>query len=379
MPYWRLSAFYFFFFASVGAFVPYWGVYLKELGYSALDIGLLMAVLMGSKIVSPNVWGWIADRTGKRVPIVRLGALLSLLSFCGVFFASGFVWMAICMVLFGFFWNATLPQYEVITLNHLHDDSHQYTKIRVWGSVGFIVAVVLLGLGLDQFGVSLLPYAVVFLIAGILLACLVTPPESLPVHHEQAGQGFVSLVMRPGVIALFVICFLMQASHGPYYTFFSIYLESLDYSRAFVGQMWALGVMAEVVFFLVAHRLFKLMSLRAFMILSLLLTTLRWLLIACFADNLAVLLLAQCLHAASFGIYHAVAIQFIHKYFVGKSQGRGQALYSSLSFGLGGALGGLYSGFLWEGMGPNATYVFAAGLSFLAALLAWRYLDRGKA
>ncbi len=376
MPYWRLSAFYFFFFASVGAFVPYWGLYLQTLGFSAIDIGLLMAILMASKIVSPNVWGWLADHSGRRVSIVRLGALLALLSFVGVFFVSDFMWMAICMVLFGFFWNATLPQYEVITLNHLLADSHRYTKIRVWGSVGFVVAVVLLGMGLEHFGVRLLPYVVIVLIAGIFLACLVTPADLSPVSDKRAERGFVALVAQPGVIALFVICFLMQASHGPYYTFFSIYLESLDYSRALVGQMWALGVMAEVLFFLVAHRLFKLMSLKSFMVLSLLLTTLRWILIAYFAENLAVLLFAQCLHAASFGIYHAVAIQLIHKYFVGSSQGRGQALYSSLSFGLGGALGGLYSGFLWEGAGPSVTYLFAAGLSFIAVLIAWRWLDR---
>ena len=374
VPYWRLSAFYFFFFASVGAFMPYWSVYLKSLEFSSVEIGQLMAILMATKIISPNVWGWIADHHGKRLPIVRLGAFLSLLSFAAVFYADSFTFMAIVLIACGFFWNATLPQFEATTLNHLGEESHRYTKIRVWGSVGFVVSVVLLGAVLESFGVGLLPYAIIVLMAGIWLSCMLTPVDAEQPHDESA-LSFKAVLLRPEVIALFVICFLMQASHGPYYTFFSIYLEDAGYSRSVVGQLWALGVIAEVVFFLVAHKLFHVMSLKNFMILSLLLASLRWVLIAYFVDNLAILLFAQCLHAASFGIYHAVAIQFIHRFFVGRAQGRGQALYSSLSFGLGGAIGSLYSGYLWDG-NPTATYLVAAGLCAAGSLIAWRWLAR---
>ena len=376
MPYWRLSGFYFFFFASVGAFVPYWGVYLKSLNFSSVEIGQLMAILMATKIISPNVWGWIADHHGKRLPIVRLGAFLSLLSFTCVFFVeSSFLGMALMLVACGFFWNATLPQYEATTLNHLGEQSHRYTKIRVWGSVGFIVTVILLGLGIDAFGVGLLPYVILVLMLGILLACLLTPADTEQIHHEST-LSFKSIISRPEVIALFVICFLMQASHGPYYTFFSIYLENSGYSQSAVGQLWALGVIAEVGIFLIAHRLFNKVSLKSFMILSLILASLRWVLIAYFVDSVAILFFAQCLHAASFGIYHAVAIQLIHRFFIGRAQGRGQALYSSLSFGLGGALGSLYSGYLWDAS-STITYLVAAGLSGIAAVIAWRWLSQG--
>ena len=104
---------------------------------------------------------------------------------------------------------------------------------------------------------------------------------------------------------------------------------------------------------------------------SLGLTTLRWLLIALYPDQLSVVVFAQCLHAASFGIYHAVAIHLIHKFFVGPHQGRGQALYSSLSFGAGGALGSLASGYMWGAFSPQATYLAAAAISALAAIIAW--------
>ena len=145
MPYWRLSGFYFFYFASLGALVPYWGIYLKSLGFSANDIGVFMAIVIGTKIVSPNIWGWIADHMGKRMLIVRVGCLLAVITFAGVFVSSNYWWLLLVMMAFSFFWNAALPQFEATTFNYLGSKTHRYSSIRLWGSIGFIVAVVALG------------------------------------------------------------------------------------------------------------------------------------------------------------------------------------------------------------------------------------------
>jgi len=145
MPYWRLSGFYFFYFASLGALLPYWGLYLKSLGYDITAIGNVMAIIMATKIISPNIWGWIADHTGRRMAIVRLGSLCAALAFGGVFFQDGFIWLAIVMMLFSFFWNAALPQFEATTFYYLGDHTHRYSSIRLWGSVGFIAALWVLG------------------------------------------------------------------------------------------------------------------------------------------------------------------------------------------------------------------------------------------
>ena len=157
MYYWRLSGFYFFYFASLGALVPYWGLYLKSLGFSAVEIGELIAIIMATKIIAPNIWGWIADHTGQRMSIVRLASLLSAVTFAGVFLASGYWWLALIMSLFSFFWNAALPQFEAITLNHLGTDSHRYSVIRLWGSIGFIIAVAGLGMFFENAGTGRLP------------------------------------------------------------------------------------------------------------------------------------------------------------------------------------------------------------------------------
>ena len=373
VPYWRLSGFYFFYFASIGALIPYWSLYLKSLGFDALAIGTLMALIMATKIVSPNIWGWIADHTGYRMRIVRIGCLLGAVAFAGVFWVEDYWWLAVVMMVFSFFWNATLPQFEATTLNYLGRDSHRYSGIRLWGSIGFIVAVATLGPLLDAQGAGILPIILLTLFGVIWLASLAVPERAsahLSLHHEPLRR----VLVRPEVVALLVVCFLLQASHGPYYIFYTIYMEEQGYSRSLIGQLWALGVIAEVGVFLVMHRLVPRFGLRRLLLASLLFTALRWVLIGEFSDAMAVVLFAQLLHAASFGIYHAVAIQLIHRYFTGRHQGRGQALYGSLSFGVGGATGSFLAGLGWVGLGPQITYLLAALVALLAFVVAWRWI-----
>ncbi|RRQ20857.1 MFS transporter [Thiohalobacter thiocyanaticus] len=371
--YWQLSSFYLFYFASLGALVPYWGLYLKSLGFSATEIGELMAILMATKLIAPNIWGWIADHTGQRVGIIRMASLLSILCFAGVFLGSSYVWLALVMSAFSFFWNASLPQFEAVTLSHLGAASHRYSRIRLWGSVGFIISVALLGRLLDSQGTEVMPLVVMGLFVAIWLSSLATREAEGSAQTDQTPR-LRQILRRGDVLALLAICFLMQASHGPYYTFFTLYMEDHGYSRGLIGQLWALGVIAEIGVFLVIHRWLPRIGAWRLLFIGLQLTTLRWLLIAFFPDRLGIILFAQTLHAASFGLYHAVAIHLVHQYFTGRSQGRGQALYSSLSFGAGGAVGSLAAGYLWDGVSAQATYIAAAGVSLLAVLISYAVL-----
>ncbi len=371
--YWRLSTFYLFHFASLGVLVPYWSLYLKHQGFGVGEIGELMALLMATKIVSPNIWGWIADHTGMRLTVVRAGALLALVTFTAIFFVEAYWPTALVMVLFSFFWNAVLPQFEANTLSHLGEQQHRYSSIRLWGSIGFIVMVAGMGPLLDRFDAGIVPGVMLALFVGILGASLLAPRlDGAP--HALNAESLRRVLLKPQVLALLAVCFLMQASHGPYYTFYTLYMEAHGYTRSAIGQLWALGVVAEVGMFLIMPRLVAHYGLRSLLLASLVLTTLRWLLIGHYPQSLPVVLAAQTLHAASFGVYHATAIALFHKYFPGRLQGRGQALYASLSFGAGGALGSYYSGVVWESLGAEAAFVIAAGLSAAALVIGWRWL-----
>ena len=368
MMYWRLSGFYLFYFASLGALLPYWSLYLKSLDFSITEIGQLMALLMATKIVAPNVWGWIADHTGRRMSIIRIASLLAVITFAGVFVSDGFWWLALVLVVFSFFWNATLPQFEANTMSHLGDELHRYSGIRLWGSVGFILAVAGLGALLGHYSIAVLPYVLLGLFALIWLNSL-SVPESAAGHLPLDQQPLYKVLQRPAVLSLLAVCFLMQASHGPYYTFFSLYMEDLGYSTTAIGQLWALGVLSEIGVFLLMPVLLPRFGARKLLLLATVLTMLRWLLTAFYADNPIIITFSQTLHAASFGLYHAVMIFIIHSLFTGVHQGRGQALYSSISFGAGGAAGSLASGYLWSGLGPQTMYLMAAAICLCAVFV----------
>ncbi len=376
MPYWRLSSFYFFYFAALGVLAPYWSVYLKDLGFSAIQIGELMAIPMATKLVAPFIWGWIADHTQQRMRLVRQGALAAMLTFLLVFWVSGFWQLALAMMLFSFFWNAVLPQVEAITFHYLGEESPKYSRVRVWGSIGFIVMVIGVGVLIEHQGSRVILWIMAVLYFGIWLSTLVVP-EKIVATHSHAQDSFFSLLKSPPILAFVAVCFFMQFSHGSYYTFYSIYLLEQGYSESRIGELWALGVIAEVVLYIFfMHKLLIRFGARALLIISLLLAGVRWLLIGFFPESISLLILAQLLHAASFGSFHAAAIHYVHHAFTHRLQGRGQALYSSISYGAGGALGSLSSGYLWESLSSTAAFVVSALVAFLGMLIAVLAMDK---
>ena len=361
----KLSSLYFFYFACLGAVLPYWSLYLQHLDFTAVQIGELSAALLATKIVAPAIWGWIADHTGQRLRLIRIAAFLGMGIFSAVLLVRGYWALFLVLAGFGFFWNAALPQFEATTMDHLGEEKHMYSRIRLWGSIGFIVTVSALAPLLQSRGIGLLPWAVLVILFCTWINTLFVRDKPASTAHAERFS-LLKTCTDPAVVALLLAAFLIQMSHGPYYTFFSIYLEEHGYPRTAVGQFWSLGVIAEVVLFFMAYKLLPRFGARSLLMVAMLLTAVRWWLIAMFADVLPVLLFAQLLHAASYGLFHASAIHLIDRYFPGNIQGRGMALYSSISFGLGASLGSLVSGYTWHAIGSSGAYMLAMGIAALA-------------
>ena len=369
IPYWRLSGFYLFYFALLGSTAPFLALYFDHLGFSSARIGELVAIPMLMRCVAPNLWGWLGDYTGRRLAIVRFGTTCTLLSFSLIFISKSYAWLALVMALHAFFWHAVLPQFETITLAHLHGQTARYSQVRLWGSIGFIITVVGLGRLFEWLSLDVYPYALVAIMLGIVLGTLWVP-NAEPVAHASRSYsgGFLQQLRQPGVLAFYACVALMQLSHGPYYTFMTLHLEHLGYSRGVIGLLWAVGVVAEVLMFMAMSRILARFSLVQVLAASFLLAALRWLLLGSFAEHVWVLLVAQLLHAATFGSFHAAAIHFVQGSFAARQQGQGQALYAALS-GIGGALGALYSGYSWNALGPGWTFALASVAAALAAAI----------
>lgn len=370
-PYFRLSFFYLTYFASIGVFVPYFSVYLQSLDFSPAQIGELLAVVMVTKIIGPYLWGWVADHNGKRMRVIRSAMLLALVFFSQVLFVESYWSLLLVLLLYSFFWQAALPQFEATTMEYLGEHRRRYSHIRLWGSVGFIITVIGFGYLLEFYGPGLLPKILLCVLALVLLSTLLVNDVEVPSTQKAVDKVHVLPVLKqPAVILFLLACLFMQASHGPYYAFFSIYLGDYGYDGGFIGWLWALGVIAEIGVFLWVHRWLRQVKAVTLFQWSIFITAVRWVLIGTLVDHFWILLMAQLMHAASYGLFHAAAMELISEHFPGKLSGRGQALYASIGFGVGNASGSLMSGYLWTSQSPAVVFIVAAGLGFVGLLMA---------
>src|SRR5487761_2434873 len=231
-------------------FAPYWSLYLKSIHFDAIEISILMSIQPVMRMLAPGIWGWLADHTGKRLLVVQIAATSSALFYLGVFVTTSFWGMFLVLSLMAFFWSASMPLVEATTMSYLGKNTAHYGRIRSWGSIGFIVSVVGLGYALDYVAITWVLWAGLVCEVGILIFSRQIPKTEMQAHHSD-HQPIRQIVLQPRVLALFGACFLMSVAHGPYYTFYSIYLVEHGYAKSAVGGLWALGVICEIAVFFV--------------------------------------------------------------------------------------------------------------------------------
>lgn len=357
------------YFGQLGVFIPYLGVFLDGRGFSSAEIGQLSGLITLARIIGPNLWASLADKSGKGLNVLQLGALLTLCSFCSLYLFDSFWGLTLGFALTMMFWSAILPQIEVLTLSCVLGSNSRYGRIRLWGSIGYIVLTITTGLMIDLFSSEAPIVISTMVLLSLFIASLLLSEPHTKHEEEKAISSVWDKVKTPLFLTFIFSAMLLQLSFGAYYGFFALYTRDLGYSGQATGWLIALGVMVEIAIFMVAGSLIKKYGVKWMLIFSMGLTSLRWILLAQFADYIGVLILSQTLHAFSFGMTHSASIYFIHHYFGKKYQSRGQAIYISIAFGIGGAAGSFLAGHFWQqGMGAQVTFQLAA-LSALAGAL----------
>lgn len=371
---WPLSFHYFFYFTLLGTILPYLGLYLSSLNFSPAQIGELMAVFLLTKVVAPNVWGVLSDRTGRPIFWVRIATFMAVVLSIGLIALQTYWGIFAVLLVFSFFWHASLPQFESYTFKQLGPQKHRYGQIRLWGSIGFIVAVVVLGWLFEHFGVGILPWVISSLLLIVWATTFLVKDQSFAQDTSEINEKFFAILKRPEVLGILIVSFLVQVSHGVYYSFFTIQMTDLGVSKTVTAWLWALGVIAEIAVFWWMAKLFAAFSVRSLVLMAIALTVLRWTITGQLDHSLSWIVFAQLLHAASFGLFHASAIYLIDRYFTGSHHGKGQALFAASSHGLGGAVGMLIAGYAWQAGGAELSYALMALAALLAGVIAWRTL-----
>jgi MFS transporter, PPP family, 3-phenylpropionic acid transporter len=369
----RLSAYFCAYFLYAGAMVPYFALYLAARGYDAGQIAVVLAMPQLARVVAPAFWGWLADRTGAARAIVVGSALALVAGYLALGAAEGALAVAGVMLLMSLASAGAQPIVEAITLGSLDGRAERYGPIRMWGSIGFIAGVLGTGAWLDAHAPQSLLGVIVALTVLAFAVSLLLPAAPASIAAASADASLAAVLRRPAVRALLAACFCMSAAHGALYGFFTLHAQALGYSKTAIGVLWTLGVLAEIGVFLAWPRLLRAFSLRALLIASFLCAVLRFGAIGWATQVLGLLIVAQLLHAATFGVYHAASVAAIHRLFPGRLQASGQTLYSSLSYGLGGGAGLLVAGWTWETLGPGLSFTLSSAFALAgAALVTWR-------
>lgn len=366
---WAFGSFFFLYFAYVGLVSPYASLFFLDRGFSVIEIAVLMSMLQVTRIVGPFSWGWLSDYLSDRIGIIRFCACLAAVTFLCIFFLQSYIAFFIWMFVLHTILSSLMPLGESATVHALFKDNSfdkRYGRLRLWGSIGFIAMVLIAGELFQREGIEL--YPIVGAVVLTFLALVTFRLHEPKMERRKMVKGELLIVLfNPDVRWFLLSGFFMIFAHAALYVFYSLYLADLGYDKFEIGLFWALGVAAEVIFFYFQSKVLSRLDAEVVLQLAFGIGVFRFILIAFFPFTW-VLILAQLMHAATFGAHHSAATKLLQRWFTGSLQARGQALMATVSYGLGGTLGGLVAGWLWEATQPRNVFVMAALACGLAGM-----------
>ena len=354
---------YFLYFGVMGVFLPFFNLYCYHLGFSGFQIGVLSGIRSVALVVFPLFWGLVADRFHARRSIYIGCNLVSSLIWAFLLFTADFRAMVVIIALYGVFYAPIISFLEAFTMDALGDDKKSYGRLRAYGSISFILTVLVLGRILDITGVGII---VALILAGSLVqaAASFRIPD-VQVKKRKTDGTSLKIFFRPKVLIFLTCAFLMLVSHGTYYGFYSIHLETLGLGKTFIGFSWALASTAEILVMIKSDKLFEKFSLERVLIFSFVIAAVRWIILYTTASPV-IILFSQILHAVTYGTFHMASILYIDRLTPDASKTMGQAVNNAVTYGLGLVIGFLFSGVLYESLGAHNLF----GISSLIALAA---------
>jgi MFS transporter, PPP family, 3-phenylpropionic acid transporter len=378
----RFGALTFFYFGAIGLFNPYAPLWFQSLGFSTLVIGAISSLQNWTRVFAPYGWSWLGDHSGRRSELIRISALGTLLAALGLLGVQAAVPVALVVTLLYMANSGVVPLYEALLARMLSTgegmDAKRYGRVRMWGSMGFIASVLGFGAVLEWQGLQAFPAFVAVMNGLLLWAALRLPPTQESAVHDEPAPPVLPLLRKPEVAWFFASVFFTVLAHNSLYAFFSLYLVELGYGKAAIGALWAVGVVVEVLFFWGQGRFYDRFTPHRWLQVVAVVCMARFAATAAFGAWAPVLVLAQLSHAITFAAHHSTCIALVHKLFPGRLHGRGQALYTTLGYGLSGVLGGVGGGWLISHLGFAAVFWAAcicSALAWLCATQSARHLD----
>lgn len=366
---WPLFNFYFFFCGMIGVMMPYLSLHMKDIGFSGTQAGNIFSLITLASIIVPHFWGWLTVKLGLPKLVLQLAMLGCLLLLIPLNFVESFSLFWFLTLVFSLFYAALMPLTDSLTLSSIRSLSVPYTRLRVGGSIGYIALVTLAGAVIEHAGTKvILPMMTICAAVALFITFYIYEQPSYQNAKSQQG-GFFTLLKNREIIFFLILAFLSYMAHAPFNIFFALHLSEAGYSGEQIGLLISVGVIIEIFIFLwIGNRVgqYNIIHLVA---LCFICGVVRWLVVAWYADMLLVAILTQLLHCITFALFHLVSIQQITRLFPDQYISQGQAMYSGIGIGLGGGVGMIGAGMLWDVSGGAWTFTAAAFVSVVALLL----------
>ena len=373
-----ISLQYALYFGAQGVFIPYFNLYCYHLGFNGVQIGALSSLRSVVLVVFSLAWGALADRFHMRKPLYVWCNVISTLVWSFYLIADTFWTMFLVTALYGVFYAPIIAFLEAFSMDLLGRGKSGYGRLRVWGSVAFIVVVVVVGWALGWLPIKAV---LVFIFAGGVLLSLVglIMPASTAASKEPFWKS-IRAFMNQRVLVFLLCAFLMLVSHGAYYGFFSIYLENLGFGSSFIGLAWALAIIAEILVMVNSKRIFQYLSLETALAVTFIIAIFRWVLLGTLHAWYAILML-QVLHAGTYAMFHMASILYMDELAPEGAKTLGQSINNAMTYGLGLMAGFFISGFLYEQAGASFAFMASALLALLggAVFMGFRLVGRRPA
>lgn len=356
---WLAGVFGLFYF-SYGIYLPYWSLWLDGVGVSAHHIGLLLGASMLARTVG-NLWVMSQVRSALHLqPALRILACISLFSGLAFYWADSGLYLWLLMLLLNFFYPALIPLNDTLASRYIVQVRLDYGRARLWGSLAFIVANILVGQVSAHYGVDWILHLWLLGLLGLSLMSLVpVSPKPMSGADEPKGEGLSTVWRRAGMPSFLLIVALLQGSHAFYYGFSALYWQQQGYATSTVGYLWGLGVLAEILVLACNKRWFSHLSARYLLLLGAGCALVRWGILGA-TTELGWLIAAQLLHAGSFCFSHLGAIRYISRDLAPHAAAGAQALYAALAMGLMVALLLALSGYLYPVWAGRVFWLMAA-------------------
>jgi len=357
---------YFLYFGVMGVFLPYFNLYCYHLKFSGFQIGVLSAIRSIALVLFPLVWGGLADRFHIRRPIYIFSSFISTAIWAFYLYTTDFWAMLFITIFYGIFYSPIISFLEAFTMDVLGTEKKSYGRIRGWGTIAFIMTVLLLGKVIDIYSIEII---IILIFFGSLAQALISIKiPDIQIKKQTSFSSNAKVLLKRPVIVFLFCAFLMLVSHGTYYGFYSIHLENLSYGKTFIGISWALASIAEIIVMIKSDIIFKRFSIDNVLFFSFMAAVLRWLGLFFTTSPMSILFL-QILHAVTYGTFHVSSILYIDSLTPDEGKTLGQAVNNAVTYGLGLMVGFFINGYLFETLGTFKLFMISSFIALGGGLL----------